>query len=325
MYDVYGRQGLAAGLELGPHLRSREELKAAWADFQARQQRQRDDALTAHRGVYMCRIDATAAVAAARAAAARLDYRGVLAEVRAGGGLAALRGADVWDRLRPPELRLVVVQNSLDAPASERDLFHLQGQAALRGQFGSGSVVGGYKRTLSPHDALEGSAVLGPKNVYSLSSHRQLTRYAQATLSGSWSAADGLGLQLSTSRHLFASSQGSLAWVVGPRSVGGLSLSLARRGKVVSATAKLDVGALTALMARLTFQLTPATSLRLTGRVGMLGVDVEGGLATRLSRVSSAYFGTVYGLQGTAVKARRVPPPPHRPLPLLLVCGLGRG
>lgn len=38
----------------------------------------------------------------------------------------------------------------------------------------------------------------------------------------------------------------------------------------------------------------------------MLGVDVEVGVSRRLSRVSNGYFGTVYGLQGTAVKARYV-------------------
>ena len=39
VYDVYGKQGLAAGLQVGPKLRGREEIKAEWERFQAQRVR----------------------------------------------------------------------------------------------------------------------------------------------------------------------------------------------------------------------------------------------------------------------------------------------
>ena len=39
MYDVYGKQGLTAGLQVGPKLRGREELKEEWERFQAQRVR----------------------------------------------------------------------------------------------------------------------------------------------------------------------------------------------------------------------------------------------------------------------------------------------
>lgn len=45
IYDLYGMEGLTSGLELGPKLKSREEVKA---EFQRLQQRQEERRLAAH-------------------------------------------------------------------------------------------------------------------------------------------------------------------------------------------------------------------------------------------------------------------------------------
>lgn len=74
-----------------------------------------------------------------------------------------------------------------------------QGQGAVQGQLGSGSVVAGYRRQLTPRDSLEVSAVLGLKHVLSVTSSRQLSQYTSASLSATYSAADGLGLQVGDS------------------------------------------------------------------------------------------------------------------------------
>ena len=62
VYDVYGREGLSAGLEVGPKLRGVEELRAEWAAFKARQAAVADEALSNHRGLYLCKLDASGAV-----------------------------------------------------------------------------------------------------------------------------------------------------------------------------------------------------------------------------------------------------------------------
>ncbi len=106
-----------------------------------------------------------------------------------------------------------------------------QGQAALRGHQGSGTIVGGYRRIISADDSLDLTAVVGLRTLFSLTSTRQLSPYSSASLTSTWSAQDGVGLQLSTSRQLFSSSQGTLTWVVGPLSDSSMGLSISHRGK----------------------------------------------------------------------------------------------
>ena len=52
VYDVYGREGLAAGLQLGTKLAGREELKAEWERFQRQRVRRgmEHNGLTHHAG-----------------------------------------------------------------------------------------------------------------------------------------------------------------------------------------------------------------------------------------------------------------------------------
>ena len=37
VYDIYGQEGLEAGLEVGSHLRTRDELRRQWQQFQQQQ------------------------------------------------------------------------------------------------------------------------------------------------------------------------------------------------------------------------------------------------------------------------------------------------
>ena len=41
VYDIYGLEGLTSGLQVGSHLRSREELRQEWERFKAQQARKR--------------------------------------------------------------------------------------------------------------------------------------------------------------------------------------------------------------------------------------------------------------------------------------------
>ena len=48
MYDIYGKEGLVAGLEVGPSQRSTDELRQDWERFKAQQ------VLHANRGSRCC-------------------------------------------------------------------------------------------------------------------------------------------------------------------------------------------------------------------------------------------------------------------------------
>ncbi|GFH21140.1 J domain-containing protein, partial [Haematococcus lacustris] len=63
IYDVYGRKGLAAGLEVGDALRSREELRREWEEFRGREAREKAEAAVVQRGSYQAKVDLRPALA----------------------------------------------------------------------------------------------------------------------------------------------------------------------------------------------------------------------------------------------------------------------
>ncbi|KAF8064508.1 ATJ13 [Scenedesmus sp. PABB004] len=273
VYDVYGKEGLTAGLAVGTKLKDVEELRREWEAFKAQQRAAREAAAASHRGIYVCKVDG--------------------------------RGWAHGDWAALPQIRMVVVQNSLDVAWSDADVGLLQGQAALRGGQGSGSVVAGYKRVLSPNDELEANAVLGLRSLLTVTSTRRLGHYTTAALTGSYNWEQGAGLQLSTTRQLTAAATGSLSWVVGPSGAAGMALSLSHRGARYAVSGKLDVGAVTSVSSRLTCLLSEGVSLKLTGRLGTAGVDGELGLTRRFGPGTTLYAGTAVSLQGgTAFKVR---------------------
>lgn len=53
MYDLYGHEGLRAGMQLGPRLRSREEIRAEFESLKATRERQEAEARVNYRGNYV--------------------------------------------------------------------------------------------------------------------------------------------------------------------------------------------------------------------------------------------------------------------------------
>eukprot|EP00879_Flechtneria_rotunda_P006476 GHRR01006805.1.p1 GENE.GHRR01006805.1~~GHRR01006805.1.p1 ORF type:complete len:656 (+),score=249.29 GHRR01006805.1:248-2215(+) len=273
VYDVYGKEGLVAGLTVGTKLRSTDELRKEWEAFQAQQRRAREEATAQHRGIYICKVDG--------------------------------RGWAHGDWAKLPQIRMVVVQNSLDVSVTDADVALLQGQAALRGNQGSGSVIAGYKRIVTPNDELEASAVLGLRSLLTVTSTRRLGHYTTASLSGTYTWDQGLGLQVTSSRQLTHNSTASLTWVVGPAGASGMALSATHKGTKYVMTGKLDLGLVTSLSSRFTYLLSDNLSLKLTGRFGTSGIDAEVGLSRKFSPTSNVYAGSAIGLNGgTAFKLR---------------------
>jgi hypothetical protein len=78
-----------------------DELRKEWEAFKKQQRAAREEAAASHRGIYICRVDG--------------------------------RGWAHGDWASVPQIRMVVVQNSLDVSVTDADVLLLQGQAALRG------------------------------------------------------------------------------------------------------------------------------------------------------------------------------------------------
>ena len=86
-------------MEVGEALKEPSELKREFEEFRRRQEKERLEEATTHRGLYLCRLDAS----------------------------EILRGS------RAPLFRAIVVQNSIDFPVGKDDSFHVQGQVGRMG------------------------------------------------------------------------------------------------------------------------------------------------------------------------------------------------
>jgi DnaJ family protein C protein 11 len=223
VYDVYGPEGLTAGLEVGSKLDGPEELRRKWEAFKAQQAKEAEDASVGHRAYYMCMLDAVKLV---------------------NGDITSV-----------PMPRVIVVQNSVAVPVTPQDTLSIQGSAALRSQAGQGSVIAGYERTLTPRDTLSAQVVLGLQSLVTLTSTRQLGQYTSASLTGTYNPSQGLGLQLATSRQLALRTSAQFAWVVGPAAASGMVLSATHKGARYIVVAKLEVGVVTSISLRLTWLL----------------------------------------------------------------------
>jgi DnaJ family protein C protein 11 len=219
-------QGLQAGFEVGEWLHSASDLKKEWEDFKRKQAQQKEEAATAIKGLYQCRVDATEPLR---------------------------RGLHV---------RSIVVTNSVDATVGEADNLHVQGQAAVRNQAGSGNLIFGYTRQLSQHDSLDAQLVLGLRSLATLTSSRQIGTHTRASATLTWGPQEGVGMQLSSTRQMPHNCQGTFAWVLGPRGAPGMSLAVAQRGTKTALQGKVEVGAVTALSARATVMVTETVNVR---------------------------------------------------------------
>mmetsp|Transcript_24415 Transcript_24415/g.62061 ORF Transcript_24415/g.62061 Transcript_24415/m.62061 type:complete len:715 (-) Transcript_24415:112-2256(-) len=290
VYDVYGKQGLAAGLEVGDHLKSREEIRKEWEEFKAKLERQKQEQAVVQRGSYQCRVDAS-----------RL-----------------LRGEGLG---KGPLFRSVVAQSALEAVVGERNVMSVSGQAAVRPAYrktpqgveevtlGGGNVVFGYKRIISDDDSLDLSAQVGLASLLSLTTTRRLHRGCQRDgwLHTSWGPQSGWGMQVGCSQALFHGMQGSVAAVLGPSGATGVSTTLSKRGTKYSVQGKLEVGAVHSIQLRANYAAGGSVTLRAIGRLGTTGIDLELGAAKRWSPQITSYVGTAVGYPtGVVLKLRVV-------------------
>lgn len=284
IYDVYGKEGLAAGLEVGERLKSRDELRAEWEAFQKQQKKEVLEASVNYRGVYIFKVDATALVN---------PYAAHLA--------------------RTPEITNIYMTSGLDVPleskdwgwlGSEQDVAHLGGLVNVRKNVGGGSFLAGYKRHFADYSSFEVSGAVGLRTLLTGQHTVQLSPESSASLVASWQPNAGVGLQFVTTRQLSGSCSGEYSWVVGPPEASGMSLGLTRRTEKLSLTGRLEVGAATGLVCRAVRQLSAAATGRVSLKLSTAGVELDVGGTRRFSEVATAGCSVNVGLQGITLKLR---------------------
>ncbi|EIE26180.1 DnaJ-domain-containing protein, partial [Coccomyxa subellipsoidea C-169] len=272
VYDIYGKEGLSAGLEVGSTLKSTDELRQEWESFKAKQVLEMQ---VSHRGFYSFKIDATSLV-------------------------------DPYDRHVSvmPEVYEVAMNSQISTPLSDTMGATLGGQMAVQGNVGGGSFVCGLKRILTPRNSIELQAALGLKTFLSLQSTRQLSEHTSAGLGVTWQPRAGLGLQLVSTRELSDTTSADFNWVIGPAGAAGAGLAVSRRGEKLTTSGRIEVGAVTGIQARCVWRVNESTSARVALRVGTTGVDLEVGGTQRISEFSTAGLAVAVGLYGIVLKPR---------------------
>ena len=295
IYDIYGKQGLEAGLQLGDKLKSTEELRKEWATFQARRAAATLEARVAHRGAYVVKVDASGAL---------------------------LQDASLVNSLALPDLAGMAMSTQVQVPLGERAGATLGGQVATRrGGVGGGAFLAGVRRVVGSATTVDVHAQLGLKQVLTLSSEKQLDDRTSSGFALSWqppraffggggaaggissmiqrrraaaaaaalggaasggvlppilrrssssshsdenddeASRHGFGLTLTSGRRFSEKTDGDVSWTVGPEDAAGCSLGFTRRGESVVSSARVEVGAVTGLSARLVWR--PARTPRL--------------------------------------------------------------
>eukprot|EP00887_Chlorella_sp_A99_P006975 scaffold2.g6975.t1 len=286
IYDIYGKKGLAAGMELGEKVKDKEELRKEWEAFQARHKQEVIDAQVNYRGVYVFKSDASALI-------------------------------NPYDRslARMPELTSIYMTSGLDVPleskdwgllGSEQDILHVGGMVSVRSQdrMGGGSFLGGYRRIFGDGASLDLHAAVGLKTLLSVQSSMPLSDVSTGTLAASWQPRAGLGLQFISQRQLSARWSGEYSWVAGPAESSGMSLGLTYRGDKTLLSTRLELGAVLGVVGRVVRQVGAAASVRLGFKLSTAGIELDAGGSRRLSEVTTSGAGVVLGLQGVWLKLR---------------------
>ena len=152
VYDVYGLEGLRAGLEVGHPLHRAEDIKREFRRFKEEQERERREQRVAYRGQYVF-----------------------------GFAVAPLVDSDP----RPPQEQPVqILSSAMNTNASyavtDADVLTVGGQAAVRGGLGGGNLFLAWRRQITALSTLDASAVVGHALSSTVTSSQRLSKHTRA-------------------------------------------------------------------------------------------------------------------------------------------------
>jgi len=147
IYDLFGEEGLKTSWELGPRIRTKEEMRA---EFQRQAGEKR-------------RIDAEALIKPKGDINLVLDARAVFVPRTAFKDPDAISHTP-WARVQRVRPGQIVMKHSFETPVGDKTQLQVTGQMASRNGAGGGNVVGTVRHQFSPKFWVEGGAgLLNPR------------------------------------------------------------------------------------------------------------------------------------------------------------------
>ncbi|CAN6834859.1 hypothetical protein Bca4012_033984 [Brassica carinata] len=262
IYDLYGMEGLASGLELGPRLSKAEEIKE---ELQRIKRREEEAKKMAH-------FMPTGSIVFNLSMPSFLEGDGIM--------------------------RGMVMASQVQSQLSKDDAVAIAGNLAANQRSGGGIGTVILRRQLSPVSSIEFVASTGLQSLIGMQTTRQLSIHSTATINISKSFSDGsINLTNTWTRQLSETSSGNIELALGMRS--GITVGWKKRDENVSAGGdlKIETGGLGA-SARYTRKLSSKSHGRIAARIGSNALEIEVGGGRKISEFSTVRMMYTIGLKG---------------------------
>ncbi|RID67053.1 hypothetical protein BRARA_D02158 [Brassica rapa] len=262
IYDLYGMEGLASGLELGPRLSKAEEIKEELERIKRREEEAKK----------MAHFMPTGSIVFNLSVPSFLEGDGIM--------------------------RGMVMASQVQSQLSKDDAVAIAGNLAANQRSGGGIGTVILRRQLSPVSSIEFVASTGLQSLIGMQTTRQLSIHSTATINISKSFSDGsINLTNTWTRQLSETSSGNIELALGMRS--GITVGWKKRDENVSAGGdlKIETGGLGA-SARYTRKLSSKSHGRIAGRIGSNALEIEVGGGRKISEFSTVRMMYTIGLKG---------------------------
>eukprot|EP00249_Psilotum_nudum_P019610 c27340_g2_i2 orf=73-1476(+) len=271
VYDVYGMEGLNSGLELGPKLKTREEVQREFDRLRQQRQEQKIAAHVNHSGSLLVNIS--------------------IAEL-------------LKSFSEGPIVTGMSSSTQVQSHISKNDTLILGGSMLIRGGAVGGSVNALLRRQTSPVSSVEVLAMAGLRSLFTVQTSRQLSTHSTGTLGISVSLIDGsINVANTWTRQLSESTIGNIQLVVGPDAA--VAIGWQRQGKQNSGTGEIKLApASFGVSGQYIHQFSTMSRGRISGKFGSTALEVELGGERRISEHSTLAMFCTLGVQGVLWKFR---------------------
>ncbi|KAG9148846.1 hypothetical protein Leryth_023181 [Lithospermum erythrorhizon] len=266
IYDIYGMEGVTAGLELGPKLTKVEEIKEELERLRRRQEEQKAAAQFRPSGIIAANLS--------------------LPHFLRGDGL--MRGMNM--------------ASEVQSLISEKNAIVIGGNLAVRENAGGGAASVLLKHQISPASSVEFVGSLGLQTLLGVHTTRHLSQHCTATMGLTASLNDGsINLSNSWTRQLSEATFGNIQLSLGPESF--ISVGWQKKEEKMSASGDIKMGTDSiGATAHYTHHFSSKSHGRISGKFGSSELELEVGGGRKISDFGTVRMLYSIGIQGIGWK-----------------------
>ncbi|VFQ88432.1 unnamed protein product [Cuscuta campestris] len=261
IYDIYGMEGLAAGLELGPKLNKADEIK----EELERLRREKELEKVAH-------VRSAGTIVAQFSLPQFLEGEGIMK------GMA--------------------MESEAHSRLSKNNAIGIGGNLAVNGNAGAGDASIVFRHQMSSFSSLEFMGSVGTRALIGVRTSRHLSQHSTASMGLAMSLRDGsIDLSNIWTRQLSATTKGNIQLSLGSES--SVSVGWKKKEQKLSAAGEIKVGTGSfAASAHYTHHFSSKSHGRIAGVFGSTELQLEVGGGRKISEFSTVHMLYTIGVQG---------------------------